>query len=329
MSVRITGFALALGLLAGGPAVADDADCKLDQLAEMPVTMRDLAPMVAAKINGHDTRLVADSGSFFSMLTPQSARKLGLKVGSAPWGLALEGVNGRTETGLTHAKAFTVMGVTFPDTDFLVAAPQLGDYTDGLLGQNFLGMADAEFDFANGVIRVFKPVGCGDAALAYWATDKPFSIVDISDLKQLSNEIRAEVKVNGVTLHAVFDTGTQRSMLTRRAARAAGLDVNGPGARPGGLDEGVARGAFQTWIVPVATFQIGQEEVKHTELRVGDIDLDGDDMLLGADFFLSHRLFIAKSQGKLYLSYNGGPVFNLEGERAQADPASRKLGVAP
>ena len=35
-------------------------------------------------------------------------------------------------------------------------------------------------------------------------------------------------------------------------------------------------------------------------------------MLIGADFFLSHRIYVASSQRKLYFTYNGGPVFNLD-----------------
>jgi tetratricopeptide (TPR) repeat protein len=35
-------------------------------------------------------------------------------------------------------------------------------------------------------------------------------------------------------------------------------------------------------------------------------------MLVGADFFLSHRVFVANSQRKLYFTYNGGPVFKLD-----------------
>jgi hypothetical protein len=36
---------------------------------------------------------------------------------------------------------------------------------------------------------------------------------------------------------------------------------------------------------------------------------DGTDMLLGMDFFLSHHVFIARSQNVIYLTYNGGPIF--------------------
>ena len=34
-------------------------------------------------------------------------------------------------------------------------------------------------------------------------------------------------------------------------------------------------------------------------------------MLLGADFFLSHRVYVANSQNKLYFTYGGGPVFDF------------------
>jgi hypothetical protein len=33
-------------------------------------------------------------------------------------------------------------------------------------------------------------------------------------------------------------------------------------------------------------------------------------MLLGADFFLSHRIFVSNEQHKVYFTYNGGPVFS-------------------
>ena len=36
------------------------------------------------------------------------------------------------------------------------------------------------------------------------------------------------------------------------------------------------------------------------------------DMLLGTDFFLSHRILVSQSQNKIYFSYNGGPVFTTQ-----------------
>ena len=56
-------------------------------------------------------------------------------------------------------------------------------------------------------------------------------------------------------------------------------------------------------------------------------------MLIGADFFLSHHVYVANSQRKLYFTYNGGPVFNLTttpGAAANsAVPGSATSGGAP
>src|SRR5947207_13162840 len=60
------------------------AACKIGKLAELPVTMTNMKPMVSAKINGADALFVADSGAFFSLITPASAAALNLKTDSAP-----------------------------------------------------------------------------------------------------------------------------------------------------------------------------------------------------------------------------------------------------
>jgi hypothetical protein len=34
------------------------------------------------------------------------------------------------------------------------------------------------------------------------------------------------------------------------------------------------------------------------------------DLILGIDFLAAHHLLVSHSQGKMYFSYNGGPVFH-------------------
>ena len=68
----------------------------------------------------------------------------------------------------------------------------------------------------------------------------------------------------------------------------------------------------KNYIATASSFKIGDgEEIQNARLRIADTDLPGADMLLGSDFFVSHHIFVANSQRKLYLTYNGGPVFNL------------------
>lgn len=87
---------------------------------------------------------------------------------------------------------------------------------------------------------------------------------------------------------------------------------------------GVGKKRIQVWSAPVAKFEIGGETIEHTRMLIGDVDLPDVDMLLGSDFFLSHHVYVAYSQDKLYFTYNGGVVFDLNARR----PA-RTVGAAP
>lgn len=73
---------------------------------------------------------------------------------------------------------------------------------------------------------------------------------------------------------------------------------------------------LKTWIVPVASFKIGNEDIRQTKLRVADETWGWMDMVIGTDFFLSHRVYISTDRRKVYFTYNGGPVFNLSTGRA-------------
>jgi tetratricopeptide (TPR) repeat protein len=325
---------LLVWLAAAAPATA--SGCTLGKLAELPVTMEGLVPTVPAKVDGVDIKLIADSGAFFSLLTPQAAAKARLRVGDAPLGLPyIVGIAGSEDVNLATAKEFSLAGATFHRADFLVAAPQLGaEGVDGLLGDNFLSYADVEFDLANGVIRLFKPMECAARTnFAYWTTGE-VETADITPATHLANHIVVDVKVNGHDMRAELDSGTPRSFISRTAARMAGVSVDDPGVKLGGMNGGIGHKVFQTWIARFASFAIGDELVKNAMLRIGDADVGSDtsapvQMLIGADFLLSHRVYVANSGRKLYFTYNGGPVFNLDQGPSGGPPPQRPAAPAP
>src|SRR5215469_9528111 len=75
-------LALLLGFAwQGAPA---DAACVQVKLGELPVTMVGPLPTIPVKIDGVELKMVADSGAFFSLLTPQAAAKAKLKPGVLP-----------------------------------------------------------------------------------------------------------------------------------------------------------------------------------------------------------------------------------------------------
>jgi hypothetical protein len=89
---------------------------------------------------------------------------------------------------------------------------------------------------------------------------------------------------------------------------------------PAGQGSGLGSRWVETWIATFPSLKIGDEEIRNARLRFAD--LGEIDMLLGADFFLSHRIYVASSKGKLYFTYNGGPVFNLASPTIAASSAA-------
>jgi tetratricopeptide (TPR) repeat protein/predicted aspartyl protease len=287
------------------------AGCTLVKLAELPVTMEDLRAVVAVKFNGTDARLMADSGAFYSMLSPGSAAEFKLRLEAPPYALRVSGVGGSTEIWVTTVRDFRLAGIPLGNVQFIVGGNEWNGLA-GVLGQNVLGLADIDYDFAAGAIRLMHPKDCGKASLAYWARSEPVSVIDIDPTFGANLHSVGTAYVNGTKIRVMFDTGAPASMLTLHAAERAGVKPDGPGVVPAGVSYGVGHGTVQTWIAPFASFKLGDEEIRNTHLRIGDTARAGDaDMLLGVDFFLSHHIYVSHYQRKVYFTYNGGAVFNL------------------
>ena len=308
-SVTLAG---ALGFAASTAA----AGCKLSIMAVLPVNMVGTKPTVVTQINGIDATFMVDDGAFYSIITPGSAAQFGLHLTPAPYGLTVRGIGGTTSMQVATVKKFGVVGQVLPNVQFLVGGSELGDDHGRGIGENILGLADNEYDLAKGAVRLIRADGCARANFPYWVKTEPSSEIDI-DVSQRGSAQRGigSAELNGTRLRVQFDTGASASLITRSAAKRAGIDVNGPGAVRGGLSSGFGKHTIQTWIVPVDVFKIGGEEIHKTKLRVIERLFDSNDapdMLIGADFFLSHHIYVAKSLHKLYFTYNGGAVFNLK-----------------
>src|SRR5712671_7052308 len=284
------------------PAAAAAGHCVVQLWASLPVTMAGTVPLVHAAINGTDALFLADSGAFYSSLTTAAAGEFKLSLHQAPFGYEVRGVGGESRPYLTEVKTFTIFGVPVRNVQFLVLPNDLGDGEAGILGQNVFRISDVEYDLANGVIRIMRPRDCKHVMLAYWAkgTDKPVSEIDIESGTPLNPHTRGVAYVNGVKIHVMFDTGASTSYLTLTAAKRAGVTPESAGVVDGGTRSGIGPNSRRSWIAPFASFKVGDEEVRNTRLRIGEGNLLGEDMLVGADFFLSHRIYVSNSQHKLY-----------------------------
>ncbi|MBS0388439.1 MAG: aspartyl protease family protein, partial [Proteobacteria bacterium] len=276
--------------------------------------------LVPAKINDADAQFMLDSGAFWSTLTLAAARQYGLSVNYTQMPeLTIVGASGSIPAGITTIRNFSIFGIPYKNVDFIVIGSEINEGSAGLIGQNLLRYADIDYDLGHGRVRLFITKECRTANLAYWVTpgDK-LSVVKIESTDIRAPHTITTAYLNGERIRVMLDTGAPTSMVSLRAARRAGLTPDSAGVESGGVDWGLGQRRFNTWIGRFASFKIGDEEIQNARLRFADADLPTD-MLLGADFFLSHRIMVSNSQDKLYITYAGGPVFDLR--RRPSTPA--------
>lgn len=317
MRIRHLGCVAALAAVSMSTAMAA-GHCTLQTIATWPVDMQGLHPIVSAEINGVKARFLLDTGDFYNLMWRNAATRYQLPVTPVRGGpIYVENSAGTTWTAeVATIKAFEFVGLPPSKAEFLVVNG-LSDDPAGLIGENLLKISDVEYDLANGIARFFKPIDCNGQPLAYWAVSTPYTSVKLHNMDVTDNHLAATAMVNGIPMIVWLDTGATRSLLSLQAAERLGITPTSPGVTPLSSDGG--NGGI--WIAPVETFELGGEKIEHAHLLIGRFAPqkpygyvgfeEFPDMILGEDFFLSHRIYVAYSQKKIYFTYNGGPLFNL------------------
>jgi predicted aspartyl protease/tetratricopeptide (TPR) repeat protein len=285
--------------------------CEFATVAELPITMNGLRPMISGQINGKDAHFMVDSGAFFNVMSAATATEYGLRTSPAPFGFRITGIGGEQTADIARVKDFTLAGLHAKDVDFFVAGSESAGA--GVLGQNLLENFDVEYDLGNGMIRLFKTKNCDHAQLAYWLKPgQSYSSMPLDAINRRNAHTTGVAYLNGTKIKIVFDTGAYLSMLNQDAAARAGVKPDSEGVTEAGYSSGVGRRGIKTYVGRFSSFKIGDgEEIKNAKLRFGEADLLDGDMLLGADFFISHRIFVGNHEHRVVLSYGGGPVFDL------------------
>jgi tetratricopeptide (TPR) repeat protein len=312
-------------MVAASAAHGADEKCEIMRYAELPATMSSGRPIVPGAINGVEGNFFIDSGSFFSFISNEFANQLQLRLRDDPSN-AENKTNGRSlNAKLTTVKEFSLVGFgskPVNNVDFLVVNAQYGRGVMGGLGQNVVGAADSEYDLAKGFIRLFRTKNCGGRPLSYWNPNAASIALATTEARE---QFVGTVLVNGHKIRAFFDSNNGFSVITLKAAKAAGFDPKAVGVTQAEMWTVNGR-QIPSWIARFDSIAFGTEEIKNTRIRVVDVSYgDLGDMLLGLDFFLSHRIYFAKDQRIAYLTHNGGPVFALSLDSANR-PATAASG---
>jgi hypothetical protein len=283
------------------------AACNLRLWAQLPVAMVGSEALIVAEIGGSNAPVFLDTGAKFNLLSYDTAANLHLERHAVRGGLPLPGVGGAGEGLLAFADADVQLGAArIKHAEFILASLPRGPAA-GLIGFGILSRYDIDYDLPDRVIKLFQSSGCAHVPLAYWARSESYSVAPFES-EGASPTVNGYV--NGIKMRVSFDTGASTSMLDTASASRAGVTPETAGAARGGIVYGLGGRSVTTWLVPVQSVRIGEEEIRNSQLRLGKLSLPDIDMVLGTDFFLSHHVYLAVGQRKVYFTYDGGPVFD-------------------
>jgi predicted aspartyl protease len=310
------------------------AECKLLQVAEFKVeTDRNRATFDGA-LNGQRLKVLVDTGAQTTVLWRPAAARFGLKLSNVP-GAHMYGIGGESLVETAHVDQLRLGNFAADGWNIVVAGDTQGNF-DLVLGEDFFSKYVVEFDLPDHAIRLFQPQGCRTEQLAYWTNT--YSQAELDAPTRGSHRVETTVLLNGNKIHAIVDSGASVSMVTKFAAARAGVATEGDNRENVRQIAGFGRKSAESWIGTFDSFSFGDENLRNARLRIADMNqynhttnlgsrLETNvkgvpDMLLGADFLLSHRLIIDGEERKILFTYLGGKVF----QTIHVDPAA---AVAP
>lgn len=337
-------LAFTLLLAAAAPNLARAAEasadrCQIAVLGEMKVGFARDQPVIDAFIDGHPIHALADTGAGTTMLSGFTASALHLGGQDLP-NVRAYGVGGNTTIKLTQFGELK-LGSYVGRNMQLYTGGQRSLGVDLLLGEDFWSHFDAEFDLSHGVIKLLQPNRiCKNEDLPYWGKPGQAYIVApmINDGHQ---RVVIQVKLNGRPVRAELDSGAQRSVATLSVANRIGLADR---IRENAF-QGVGGRAVESYVGRLDSFEIAGEEIKNTRLRFADLfngagfnetgsmlrhgAEDAPEMLLGADFMRAHHILISQARHAVYITYEGGPVFDTRGPPAASAAPPPEEAASP
>lgn len=301
--------------------------CQLARVASLPVVMKHNRILVGGALNGQEVRFQIDTGAQYTILFKSAAAALDLSQFDIV-GKHIYAIGGEVAVREALVETLTLGKWSAHDWRATVAGDSpmwVAEKIAGLLGEDFFHNFDVEFDLAHQVINLYQANHCDEASLGFWPGNIVVAEISRGGINRSVIEVMPEI--NGSRMRALVDSGADVTLLATSAASRVGVSPDSPGVETAAAGRGVGAKSVAAWIGTFDSFRLGDETIRNARLRFADFSKDAKtertgsriaeemipyDLLLGADFLASHHVLISHSQGKMYFSHNGGPVFQTD-----------------
>lgn len=287
--------------------VAANAACSVDNQATIPLDASGGAITVPVEVNGIAATFILDTGAQRSVVTPAAVQRLGLARDE--WaGTAMRGIGGIENRPNANPRTLTLGGVNLVrrtvhhDTSLTVGIlphTRAGNRViDGLLGRDFLSLFDLDIDVAAHRLTLLQVRSCSGRFLPWSGT---YAAVPVTT--PAGNAMVVPVTLDGTPLRALLDTGASASLLAAPGIFRTGLRQSSLEGDPADQVSGLGPRTVTMHRHIFRSLQVGGQTIDAPVIWVAPIRLTPIvDMLLGADWVASRRVWISYATRQLFVA---------------------------
>jgi len=319
--IRVLPIACLLLCLAAcaAPGPPQPSVCNVEKIADLPTRLVNGAVLVQAAINRTSVQMQVDTGASTTTVTPALAKELRLPP-DAEHRTTVHGVGGDVVSRNTVVWTFEVGRQVWSEQSF-VTAPLARVYHEvppvaGLLGANHLSDFDVELDLPQGRMTLWQVHGCaGD----FTFHDAPHFRLPLR--RYAPARMVATVQIDGQSLAALIDWGSNATVLNEAAAARLGLAPETLAADPVGHSRGADGNEIEYRVHRFPEIRIGNGVAHQARVEVAPIHTTDVDMLLGLDYARTRRLWLSYATGQLFVALPPARP-PIQGNRSDGAPGS-------
>jgi hypothetical protein len=288
------------------PATAYSA-CVVNREAVIPLSLEGGAITVPVEVNGIVATFILDTGAQRSLVTTAAAQRLSLARDE--WvGTTMRGIGGIENRPNADPRTLTLGGIPLVrrtlnhDTSFTVGdlpRTRIGSLLiDGLLGRDFLSLFDLDLDVTARRLTLYRPNDCSGRFLPW---DTGYGAIPV--MLPAENALVLQVAVDGTPLRAMLDTGASASLIAAPGLFRLGLQPAGFQGDPADQVAGLGPRMVTMYRHTFHMLQVGGETTTSPVIWAASVHLTPIvDMLLGADWVSSRRIWISFATRQLFVA---------------------------
>ena len=273
-----------------GCSTGASGPCRLQAVADLPVTLVHNSIEVKGSVNRSDAWLTIDTGAERTVLTTTAVKSF-LLAHSQLSRTLLTGVGGTTSDADVYADV-QIGGAIFQQRLAEADIPGIS----GLVGADMLSDYDVEFDLPHGR---FQPVRSRLQELAIC----PGLGRDPRWRSRVTGRgsCAMPVFVNSKAVNAMLDSGSGVGLLRTDAAQRLGVTSADMATDPQILVRGIGTGRVGVRLHQFPYPRYWWRPGRLPEIGVGGVQIGLEDMILGLDYLRSHRVWVSYRTAQIFV----------------------------